>query len=297
MNERNFMDLLRARWEAGFMLCVGLDTDYDLIPQHLKSWWRRILWWRHRADSMFAFNKAIIDSTAVFVCAYKLQVAFYEAAGTQGIRAMIRTVAYIKRRYPHIPIIVDAKRNDIGNTSAAYARAIFEVWGFDAVTANGYMGEKSLRPLLDREGKGVIILCRTSNPGAGEFQDLTVTPLLDAVGPLYKYLAMRVVHRWESKADLLLVVGATTPEELAEVRRICPQTGLLVPGVGKQGADVKKMVEAGLDENGGGMIINNSRAVIYASGARDFAWAARVVAADSHQLISRCRKEAMAQAS
>lgn len=304
MSKRNFMDLLRARWEAGFMLCVGLDSNLTQLP------------WAHihtptghgtQGDLIFWFNRRIIEATADVVCAYKLQVAFYEAMGPGGIVAMMRTVEFIKSDFPHIPIIVDAKRGDIGNTSAAYAKTIFDEWGFDATTVNGYMGEEALRPLLDREGKGIIVLCRTSNPGASEFQDRRVSfgndmdPVSRIVGhavidaPLYQYVAFRVARRWQSKADRLLVVGATVPEELAEVRRIAPDTGLLVPGIGKQGDDIEKTVRAGLDEDGGGMIINSSRGIIFASDGEDFAEAAELEAARTHNEIALFRNKALAE--
>ncbi len=221
------------------LLCVGLDT------------------------ASFDLNKKIINETHDLVCAYKPNSAFYEALGMEGLGQLKMTCDYINKKYPEIPIILDAKRGDIGHTSNAYAKYIFDFLGADAVTLHPYLGREALSPFLERKDKGCIILCRTSNPGAGEFQDLKVNG-----EPLYKVVAKRIVQKWNKNKNCLLVVGATYPKELAEIRKIVGDMTLLVPGIGAQGGNIEKTVKAGLNRKGSGMIVNSSRAIIFAQNPR-----------------------------
>jgi orotidine 5'-phosphate decarboxylase subfamily 2 len=206
------------------LLCVGLDVDLSKASQY---------------KSIFDFNKAIIDATKDLVCAYKPNIAFYEMYGIKGLEDLIKTIEYIHKF--NIPVILDAKRGDIGNSSAAYAKAVFEVYKADAVTVNPYMGEDSLKPFMDYEDKGVFVLCLTSNPGSKDFQP-----------PIFKSVAKKFSRYG-------LVVGATKPEELKEIRKIAPNALLLIPGVGAQGGDLESIVKIG----GKNIIINASRSIIY----------------------------------
>lgn len=248
------------------LVCVGLDPD----PKHLPV-----------AD-VFTFNKAIIDATADLVCAYKPNLAFYEALGLQGWEALKRTAEYIPRA---IPIIGDAKRGDVGNTAQAYARALFDFFGFDAVTVNPYLGSDSVAPFLEYQDKGVFVLCRTSNPGAADFQDLT---LGEEHRPLYELVAEWARER-NRDGNVGLVVGATYPEELNRVRRLCPGMVLLIPGVGAQGGDLDLAVRYGVDSQGERAIINSSRQILYASAGKDFAVAARKAAIELQYSINKAR--------
>lgn len=226
-----FIDGLKnASKKNNSLLCIGLDVDLNKIPkQH---------------SSIFGFNKSIIDATKDLVCAYKPNIAFYEMHGIKGIEALIQTIDYIHKF--DIPVILDAKRGDIGNSSAAYAKAVFEVYKADAVTVSPYMGYDSVKPFIDYQDRGVFVLCLTSNPGAKDFQP-----------PVYKEVAKKF-----SSAGL--VVGATKPEELKEIRRIAPNALLLIPGVGAQGGDLGSIVKIG----GKNIIINSSRSIIYADDPR-----------------------------
>ena len=245
--------LEQAARKNGSLLCVGLDPDPAFMP----------------IDHVADFNRAVIEATAGFVCAYKPNLAFYEALGETGYGVLRETLAAIPR---DIPIIGDGKRGDIGNTAKAYARALFDDLGFDAITVNPYLGGDSLEPFLERDDRGVFILCRTSNPGARDLQDLAVATDSGARA-LFEVVA-ESARRWNSRGNVGLVVGATYPEELRRVRQICPEMTFLVPGVGAQGGDVAAVLEAGLDASGGGLIINTSRQVLYASRGQDFAQAA-----------------------
>lgn len=204
-----------------------------------------------------AFPKALIDATQDLVCAYKPNSAFYEAHGAEGIGILKKNCEYIKQTYPDIPIILDAKRGDIGSTNEAYAAYAFDFLGVDAITLHPYLGREALEPFLKRKDKGCIILCRTSNPGAGEFQDA-----------MYKIVAEHVVNEWNTNRNCMLVIGAPYPEELSIVRRIVGDMTLLVPGIGAQGGEVEKIMEAGLNSKKTGMIINSSRAILSASDPR-----------------------------
>jgi orotidine-5'-phosphate decarboxylase len=234
--------------------------------------------------TIIAFNREIVEATADIVCAYKINVAFYEAHGTEGIRALRRTIAIIRTVAPNVPIILDAKRADIGNTNAGYVSAAFSFFLADAITVHPYLGAEALQPFLEQKDKGIIVLCRTSNPGAGEFQDLRVNG-----EPLYQVVARRVANEWNRNGNCALVVGATYPEELYQVRRLAGDIPILIPGIGAQGGDVEKTVTAGKDNRGQGMIINSSRGIIFASKGADFAEAARRETAKLRDLINQYR--------
>ena len=243
--------LLAANRRNKSLLCVGLDPDPELMPK----------------VGLLEFNKAIIDTTVDLVCAYKPNLAFYEALGVSGLKVLQKTIEHIP---DHIPIIGDGKRGDIGNTARAYAKALFETFGFDAATVSPYLGFDSVEPLIRYNDRGVFILCRTSNTGAVDFQDL-----VDAQGiPLYEAVA-RKAREWNAHGNIGLVVGATYIKELKAIRRLCPEMPILIPGVGTQGGDLASTVRYGIDAQGGNAIITVSRQVIYASQGKDFAQAAR----------------------
>jgi orotidine-5'-phosphate decarboxylase len=239
--------------------------------------------------AIVAFNQAIVDATADLVCAYKPNSAFYEQYGPAGLRALATTITYIQQRHPDIPVLLDAKRGDIGSTSEAYARALFDVYGADAVTLHPYLGRDSLEPFLSRANRGVFILCRTSNPGAGELQDLRLRDTDGAEQPLYLAVARLVAERWNANRNCGLVVGATYPEELRAVRAAVGDLPILVPGIGTQGGDLDATVRAGLDSARQGLILSASRSVLYASSGRDFASAARREAGRLRMEIERLR--------
>lgn len=242
------------------LVCVGLDSDINKIPEHI----------RNGQHPQSTFNRVIIDATHDLVCAYKPNTAFYEARGKAGIEALKMTCDYINEKYPDIPIILDAKRGDIGSTNDGYVSFAFDYLRVDAITVHPYFGKESLRPFLDRKDKGIIVLIRSSNPGAGEFQDL-----ICGHEPLYLTIAKKVINEWNTNGNCLLMVGATYPEELAKVRRLAPDMTFLVPGIGAQGGDVEKTVTAGLDSQKTGLILNSSRAILFASTNHDFAESAR----------------------
>jgi orotidine-5'-phosphate decarboxylase len=256
------------------LVCVGLDSDIAKLPQV-------ILKEKHK---QYSFNKTIIDATHDLVCAYKPNSAFYESRGLPGIEALKLTCDYIVNTYPEIPLILDAKRADIGNTNEGYTKFAFDYLGVDAITLHPYLGGEALQPFLDRKDKGCIILCRTSNPGAGELQDLEINGQ-----PLYQKVAKNVVNNWNTNNNCMLVVGATYPEELKIVRKIVGDITILVPGVGAQGGDVEKTVKAGLNSKGAGMIINSSRGIIFASSGDDFAEKSRSEAIKLRDEINRYR--------
>ena len=242
-------------------LCVGLDVDLSKIPPFLLK----------EEDPIFAFNKAIIDATHPYTIAYKPNIAFYEAYGEKGWQSLRKTINYLNEQHPHIFTIADAKRGDIGNTATMYAKAFFEDLQFDSVTVAPYMGQDSVEPFLAFENKVTILLALTSNKGAFDFQTLTTEKI-----PLYEQVLIRS-KKWHNAQNLMYVVGATKAEYLANIRRIIPNAFLLVPGVGAQGGDLKEVCQYGLN-NSVGLIINASRAVIYASQGEDFAEKAGEVA-------------------
>lgn len=256
------------------MLCVGLDPDIAKFPGQLRG----------KSDAIFAFCKAIIDATADNCCAFKPQIAYFAALRAEEQLEAI--CAYLRVTYPQIPIVLDAKRGDIGATAEQYAREAFERYGADAVTVNPYMGFDSVAPYLEWKNRGVIILCRTSNPGGSDLQ------FLNAGGkPIYQHVAQLVAEKWNTNGQCGLVVGATFPDELAQVRRIVGDMPLLVPGIGAQGGDIQATVNAGKAANGTGMMINSSRAILYAKAetGEDFAQAARRVALETRDAINRYR--------
>ncbi|NCN58793.1 orotidine-5'-phosphate decarboxylase [Candidatus Roizmanbacteria bacterium CG22_combo_CG10-13_8_21_14_all_38_20] len=238
------------------VLCVGLDSDIGKLPDKYKN----------KQYPQFAFNKCIIDQTHDLVCAYKPNSAFYEAKGVEGMAELKMTVDYLKSKYPDIVTILDAKRADIGNTNKGYVEYIFDYLGFDGVTVNPYLGQEALEPFLDRQDKGIIVLCKTSNPGSGEFQDLRTDKK-----KLYQVVAENVVNDWNKNSNCLLVVGATYPAELTKIRKIAGDMVFLIPGVGEQGGDVEKTVKAGINSTGDGVIINLARKIIFADNPRETA--------------------------
>ena len=268
MNDRNFRQMLETQWSRGNFVCVGLDSEFGKIPESARRSGNECD--VSVANTVVAFNHAIVEATKDIVCAYKPNVAFYEAHGDEGIGALQRTIADIHAIAPDVPVILDAKRADIGNTNAGYVDAAFGFLRADAITVHPYLGAEALQPFLARAEKGVIVLCRTSNPGAGEFQDLSVNG-----EPLYRFVARRVASEWNKNRNCALVVGATYPDELREVRGLIGDMPILIPGIGAQGGDVEKTVSAGKDSRGYGMIINSSRGIIFASKGADFAEAAR----------------------
>jgi len=260
----DFVDKLLAASRANeSLLCIGLDPDPQLMPNM----------------SVLEFNKRIIDATSDLVCAYKPNLAFYEALGIEGLQALQKTVAYIPDT---IPVIGDAKRGDIGSTAQAYARALFDTFGFDAATVNPYLGYDSLEPFIEYSDRGVFVLCRTSNTGSAQFQALQLSqpPI-----PLFEMVAMRA-REWNAHGNIGLVVGATCADELRRVRQLCPEMPLLIPGIGTQGGDLASTVRYGVDDKGEKAIISSSRQVIYASKGDDFATAARDKAAKLRERIN-----------
>lgn len=279
MSDRNFIGMLRAQLEQGKHLCVGLDSDYSKVPQSIRT--------KHSDNylkAMLAFNSSIIDETKKIACAYKINTAFYEDHGEDGWQALQSTIVQICRIISEkVPVILDAKRADIGNTNEGYVRMAFEYLGADAITVNPYFGEEALLPFLKRADKGIIVLCKTSNPGSGEFQDLIVeNPEFPHWGPqrlpLYWYVARRVSTHWNKNGNCLLVVGATYPDDLKAVRLIAPELPILSPGVGTQGGDLEATIVAAGYKN---FIINSSSGIIFAEnpGAK---------ARDLHDQITVC---------
>jgi orotidine-5'-phosphate decarboxylase len=231
------------------------------------------------------FNRAIIEATQDLVCAYKPNLAFYEALGLTGLKALEKTLSFIP---PHIPVIGDAKRGDVGHSAQAYARALFDGFGFDAVTLNPYLGYDSIEPFLSYTGRAVFLLCRTSNPGGADIQCLQVSSEGKGSVPLYLAVAKRLAE-WAGNGNMGLVVGATYPEELRQVRRLCPTLPILVPGIGAQGGDLELSLHYGLDTSGAGLILTSSRAIIYASHTRDFPQQARLAALELREQINSLR--------
>jgi len=239
------------------LLCVGLDTDFEKIPEKFKS----------LEFPQFEFNKWIIEETHNFAVAIKCNSAFYEARGDKGMAELKMTMDYLTKNHPDIFTILDAKRADIGNTNNGYVTSIFDWLGFDAVTINPYLGQEAVQPFLDRKEKVSIILCRTSNSGAGEFQDLEIADpsTVLRVRPLWQVIAGQVSENWNKNNNCMLVVGATYPEEMKKVREITGDMTFLVPGIGAQGGDLQAVMKAGLNNKGQGLIINSSRGIIFSS--------------------------------
>jgi len=266
-----FRAKLETAWErSGSLLCIGLDPDPARMP----------------VDDVAAFNVAIIEATADLVCAYKPNVAFYEALGPErGYAALRTTLAAVP---PHVITLADAKRGDVGHTAQAYATAIFDDLGFDAATVNPYLGADSLEPWIGRAEKGTFVVCRTSNPGARDLQDLLVQGD-GAARPLYEAVAERA-RAWDRHGNVGLVAGATYPDEMRRLRALCPRMPFLVPGIGAQQGDLAAAVRAGLDAAGAGLLVSASRGVTYASSGSDFAAAARAAAIKLRDAINRERE-------
>lgn len=271
----NFVEALRARWQsANSLLCVGLDPEPAKFPQR----------YRNDADAVFAFCRETVDATADLVCAFKPQFAHFAALGSDGCAALERIIAYIHAHHPDIPVILDAKRGDIGSTAAQYATECFDRYGADAVTVNPWLGQDSVQPFLDRSGKGVIVLCRTSNPGAADFQDLEVDG-----EALFLRVARAVANDWNRAGNCALVVGATWPAQLAQVRARVGDLPILVPGIGTQGGGVEATVRSGLDGAGTGLMVSASRSILYAALGNDHGEAARRAASSLREEINRYR--------
>jgi len=283
----SFWQKVHGRWaEADTLVCVGLDPDLGRIRKALSAAGEPASGGSVE-DALFAFNQRIVEATADLAAVFKPQIAHYAAEGEEGLRALRRTIEFIHQRFPDVPVILDAKRNDIGSTAERYAREVFDVFGADAVTVSAYLGGDSLAPFLEREDRGVFVLCRTSNPGARDLQDLPVGP---EVRPLYESVARLAAERWNTRGNLGLVMGATYPEELAAVRRIVGDMPFLVPGVGAQGGDVAAAVANGQDSRGAGLLVNSSRGILYASSGADFAEAARRATQELRHAINACRR-------
>jgi len=274
MNSRSntFNQQLQSAWASqGSMLCVGFDPDPKRLPVSLQG----------NPEGIFEFCREIADATADLVCAFKPQFAYF--ASQRAETQLERLIKHLKDKYPHIPVILDSKRGDIGSTADHYALEAFERYGADAVTVNPYMGFDTIEPYLKHAGKGVIVLCRTSNPGGSDLQFLNV----GSGEPLYLHVAKLAAQKWNGSGQISLVVGATFPEEIAKVRAIVGDMPLLIPGIGAQGGDIDATVKAGriAGAPGTGMIINSSRAILYASSGNDFAKAARAAAQSTRDAL------------
>jgi orotidine-5'-phosphate decarboxylase len=275
MNSRSntFNQQLQSAWASqGSMLCVGFDPDPKRLPTALQG----------KPEGIFEFCREIADATADLVCAFKPQFAYF--ASQRAEAQLEKLIKHLKEKFPHIPVILDSKRGDIGSTADHYAMEVFDRYGADAVTVSPYMGFDTIEPYLKHAGKGVIVLCRTSNPGGSDLQFLNVSP--DGQ-PLYLHVAKLAAQQWNTSGQISLVVGATFPEEIAKVRAIIGDMPLLIPGIGAQGGDIDATVRAGAipSKPGTGMIINSSRAILYASSGSDFAEAARAVALNTRDAL------------
>lgn len=269
----HFMQSLKRAWAAhNSLVCVGFDPEPSKFPAHL----------RDHPDAVFEFCRAIVNATGDLVCAFKPQIAHFAALSAED--ALERLIAHAHEMFPHVPVILDAKRGDIGSTAQHYVTEAFERYEADAVTLNPYLGRDSIQPFLDRADKGVILLCHTSNPGASDLQDLDVGGM-----PLYQRVAQLVAREWNGHGNCALVTGATWPEQLAEVRALVGDIPLLVPGIGAQGGDVEAVMRHGRTTDGNGLMINSSRAILYAGNGEDFAQAARAATLELRDTINRYR--------
>ena len=271
--ERNFRALLEAQWDQQKFLCVGLDPSLDKIPEAVQR--------ANTRETLIAFNHDLINATKDVVCAYKPNTAFYEAYGDEGWAALRETIEYVHEQARDVPVILDAKRADIGSTNEGYVTASFGHMRADAITVQPYLGSEALAPFLAQKDKGIIVLCRTSNTGSGELQDMIVDG-----EPLFMRVAQLVAGTWNKNNNCALVVGATYPEELRKVRAAVGDLPILIPGVGAQGGDLEETVRAGRDKSGRGFIISASRSIIYASSGPDFAKAARAEAIRMNSIIA-----------
>jgi len=270
----HFMQSLQQAWKSNdSLVCVGLDPELAKFPAHL----------RDAPDAVFTFCRDIVDATADLACAFKPQIAHFAALRAED--ALERLIAHIHAKHPGVPVILDAKRGDIGSTAQHYVSEAFDRFGADAVTLNPYMGRDSIQPFLDRADKGVILLCRTSNPGGADFQ------ALDCGGqPLYLRVAETIARDWNGLGNCALVTGATWPKEIGQVRTLVGDMPLLVPGIGAQGGDAQAVMQQGLTADGTGLMINSSRGIIYAGNDEDFAAAARAAASTLRDTINQYRQ-------
>lgn len=275
----SFMQQLRDRWtSANSLVCVGLDPEPAKFPGRFAG----------DPDAVFAFCRDIVDATAEYACCFKPQIAHFAALGAEA--SLERLVAHIHSAHAGIPVILDAKRGDIGSTAQRYAIEAFDRYGADAVTANPYLGRDSLQPFLDRADRGVVILCRTSNPGAGDLQDLVAAREGGEARPLYQHVAEKVAREWNGNGNCMLVVGATWPEQLRDVRAIVgDDLPFLVPGVGAQGGDAEAVVRNAKTADGTGLVVSSSRAILYASAGDDYAVAAAAAARELRDTLDRAR--------
>jgi len=257
------------------LVCVGLDSDSDKLPAIVKQ----------HENPQFTFNKALIDATHDLVCCYKPNPAFYEARGDAGVKELKMTCDYIGGIYPEIPVIIDAKRGDIGNTNQGYAKYVFDYFKADAITVMPYMGIESLSCFFTYTKKGIIIGCHSSNPGAKEFQELEINGK-----PLYELVAEELVKQYGDNPNTMMFMGATFPQQLTDIRKIVGDMTFLVPGVGSQGGDVGSFVKAGLNSQNAGLIINASRSIIFASNDSDFAEKAKGETKKLRDEINRYRR-------
>ena len=272
-----FMQALRARWQsADTLVCVGLDPEPAKFPARFAG----------DPDAVFAFCRDIADATAEYACAFKPQIAHFAALGAED--ALQRLIAHLHTAHPGVPVILDAKRGDIGSTAQRYVAEAFERFDADAVTVNPYLGRDSVQPFLDRDDKGVVILCRTSNPGAADLQDLPIAHA-GSTRPLYQHVAETIAREWNGHGNVSLVVGATWPGQLREVRAIVGDMPFLVPGVGAQGGDVEAVVTNAKTADGTGLMVSSSRAILYASNGGDYADAAAREARTLRDAINRHR--------
>jgi orotidine-5'-phosphate decarboxylase len=276
-----FTTQLKSVWEATrSMVCVGLDPQMDRLPAAVRS----------QPKPFLEFNRRIIDATLPYACAYKPQFAYY--AAENRLNELLETFAYLREVAPDRVVILDAKRGDIGSTADQYAREAFDVYRADAVTVNPYMGGDTLVPFTRFADKGVVVLCKTSNPGSAELQDL----VLQSGHPLYLEVAQRAAQDWNRNNNLCLVVGATYPNELARIREAVGGMPLLVPGIGAQGGDLEATLRAGLSSDGWGLLINSSRGILYASSGDDFANAAAAAAKELQQACLKLRESILQEA-
>jgi orotidine-5'-phosphate decarboxylase len=283
--KRNFMEMLQAKYQEGKFVCLGLDSEYRKLPESVR------IGDGSNKSKIYWFNCRLVNHTYDLVCAYKLKLAFYLEQGVEGMQALKDAICHIRSCSHSIPVILDGKFGDIGDANNSYAQMAFEYCGVDAITVHPYLGREALQPFLDRENKGIFVLCRNFNPGAGEFQDLGV---FDGEGldryckPLYQIVAKNVAENWNNNNNCGLVVGAVSPEELCRVRKIVGDMPILIPEIGAQSGNLEKTIIAGKDSKGQGIIINSSREIIFASQGEDFAQAARRETQKLHEAITSC---------
>ncbi len=289
-----FMQALRARWQsADSLVCVGLDPEPARFPVRFGGAAEAPAaalpetGMSASSDAVFAFCRDIADATAEYACAFKPQIAHFAALGAED--ALAQLIEHLHTAHPGVPVILDAKRGDIGSTAQRYVGEAFDRYRADAVTVNPYLGRDSVQPFLDRADRGVVILCRTSNPGAGDLQDLVVSGAADRGRPLYQHVAETIARDWNGHGNCALVVGATWPQQLAEVRAIVGDMPLLVPGVGAQGGDAAAVVRNARSADGTGLLVSSSRAILYASSGDDYAEAAARAARDLRDTLNAAR--------